>query len=107
MHIKQHPHLQSFCGIVVHDRTDVPQKIYSFPSRFKHKNFGLKWQKMRFFELFKLFLGFNAYQTLSPSQTFCGIVVHDRTDVPQKINSFPSRFKHNNFGLKWQKKQFF
>ena len=60
-HIKQHPHPQIFCGIVVHDRTDVPQKIYSFPSRFKHKNFGLKWQKMRFFEFFKLFLGCNAY----------------------------------------------
>ena len=47
-HIKRHPHPQIFCGIVVHDRTDVPQKIYSFPSRFKHKNFGLKWQKKHF-----------------------------------------------------------
>ena len=44
-HIKRDPHPQIFCGIVVHDRTDVSQKIYLFPSHFKHKNIGLKWQK--------------------------------------------------------------
>ena len=57
MHIKRHPHPQTFCGIVVHDRTDVPQKTYSLSSRFEHKNFGLKGQKMQFFEFLKLFLG--------------------------------------------------
>ena len=60
-HTERHPHPQIFCGIVAHDTTNIHRKNYSYESHSRYKNFGLKMQKMRFFEIFKLFLWCNPY----------------------------------------------